>query len=200
MNDGSLKIIPTNPQEVLEAEQNMTQSRKDYNAGIDFIKNKELAMAANAFHNAMIGWEEEGDLHGVANASDQLGDICDQRGDFEKALSHYARAYKICTDDFDRFSLFSLEKKKAHIFVKMERYKEAIDLYWEIFDEYAGNRDPKGITETLEIMADLFLKINNKPEAIDCYRLIAKTHLNYKHPKDAAEWNAKADELAAEKS
>ena len=198
MNDGSLKIIPTNPQEVLETEQNMTQARKDFNEGIDFIKNKEVAMAANAFHNAMIGWEEDGDLHGVANASDQLGDICDQREKYKEALSHYDRAYKICTDDFDRFSLFALEKKKAHIFVKMKHYDEALDLYWEIFDEYSGNRDPKGITETLEIMADLFLKISNKDKAVDCYKLIAKTHRNFKHPKESAEWYEKAEELAAQ--
>ncbi len=195
MNDGSLKVIPTNPQEVAEAEANMTQPRKDYNEGIDYLKNKEQAMAANAFHNALKGWEEEGDLHGVANASDQLGDICAERGDYDKALIHYDRAYKICTDDFDRYSLFGLEKKKAAIFVKMERYDEALDLYWDIFDEYSGNRDPRGVVETLEIMADIFIKTGDKSKAAECYQMIAKTHRNFKHSAEAAEYEAKAAEV-----
>ncbi len=195
MNDGSLKIIPTNPQEVAEAEANMTQPRKDYNEGLDYLKNKEQAMAANAFHNALMGWEEEGDLHGVANASDKLGDICVERGDYDKALSHYDRAYKICTDDFDRYSLFGLEKKKAAIFVKMERYDEAIDMYWDIFDEYSGNRDPRGVVDTLEIMADIFISTGDKAKAAECYQMIAKTHRNFKHQDEAAEYEAKAVEI-----
>lgn len=195
MNDGSLKVIPTNPQEVAEAEASLTQPRKDYNEGIDYLKNKEQAMAANAFHNALMGWEEEGDLHGVANASDQLGDICADRGDFDKALNHYDRAYKICTDDFDRYSLFALEKKKAAIFVKMERYDEALDLYWDIFDEYTGNRDPRGVVETLEIMADIMIKTGDNAKAAECYQMIAKTHRNFKHPDEAAEYEAKAEEV-----
>lgn len=195
MNDGSLKVIPTNPQEVAEAEANMTQPKKDYNEGLDYLKNKEQAMAANAFHNALKGWEEEGDLHGVANASDKLGDICAERGDFDKALGHYDRAYQICTDDFDRYSLFTLEKKKAAIFVKMERYDEALDMYWDIFDEYSGNRDPRGVVETLETMAVIMLKTGDKAKASECYQMIAKTHRNFKHSEDAAKYEAKAAEV-----
>jgi tetratricopeptide (TPR) repeat protein len=195
MNDGSLRVIPTNPQEVAEAEASMTQPKKDYNEGLDYIKNNEMAMAANAFHNALKGWEEEGDLHGVANASDKLGDICAERGDFDKALQHYDRAYQICTEDFDRYSLFSLEKKKAALFARMERFDEALDMYWQIFDEYTGNRDPSGVIETLEIMADLFVKTGDKAKAAECFQMIAKTHRNFKHPEEAAEYEAKAAQV-----
>ncbi len=189
-----------NAEDALEAEQNMTQAKRDFDEGIDYIKNKEPAMAANSLHNALMGYEEDGDLHGVANASDVLGDVCAERKDYEKAFAHYDRAYKICTDDFDRFSLFSIEKKKANLLVEMERYDDAIDMYWEIFDEYSGMRDPNGVTATLETMSDLFLKTGDKKMTIECYRLIAKTHLNYKHKKEASEWNEKADELAAQQS
>ena len=195
MNDGSLKVIPTNPQEVAEAEASMTQPKKDYNEGLDYLKNKEMAMAANAFHNALMGWEEEGDHHGVANACDKLGDICAEREDFDNALTHYDRAYKICTDDFDRYSLFALEKKKAALFVKMERFDEALDMYWDIFDEYTGNRDPRGVVDTLETMADIMIKTGDKAKAAECYQLIAKTHRNFKHSAEAAEYEAKAEEI-----
>ncbi len=195
MNDGSLRVIPTNPQEVAAAEANISPAKKDYNEGLDYLKTNELAMAANAFHNALMGWEEEGDLHGVANASDQLGDICVEREEFDKALTHYDRAYKICTDDFDRFSLFSLEIKKANVFVLMKRYDEALDLYWEIFDEYTGNRDPRGVVDTLEVMADIFITTGDKAKAAECYQMIAKTHLNFKHPAEAAAYEAKAKDV-----
>lgn len=195
MNDGSLRVIPTNPQEVAEAEASMTQPKKDYNEGLDYLKNNELAMAANAFHNALKGWEEEGDLHGVANASDKLGDLCAERGDFDKALHHYDRAYQICTEDFDRYSLFALEKKKAALFARMERFDEALDMYWQIFDEYTGNRDPSGVIETLELMAAIFVKTGDKGKAAECYQMIAKTHRNFKHPDEAAEYDAKAAQV-----
>ena len=195
MNDGSLRVIPTNPQEVLQAESDISVPRQDYNEGIDYIKNKELAMAANSFHNALKGWEQEGNQHGIANASDQLGDILAQRGDHEKAIGHWKRAYQICTDDFDRYSLLTLEKKMANSYLGMKDYDNALELYWEIFDEYSGNRDPAGVTTTLEIMSEIFIATDQKDKAVDCYALIAKTHANYKHAKEAKEWQTKTDEL-----
>ncbi len=197
MNDGSLRVIPTNPQEVAETAATMTQPKKDYNEGLDYLKNKELAMAANAFHNALKGWEEEENLHGVANASDQLGDICAERGDFDNAFAHYDRAYKICTDDYDRFSLFALERKKAALLAQLERFDEALAQYWDILDEYTANQDPAGAVATLETMAEIFIKTADQEKAANCYQMIAKTHRNFKHPDEAAEYEAKAADLVA---
>ena len=99
------------PQE--QEQESKSQAQKDYDAGQEFLKEKDVAQGANAFHNALIGFEQEGNENGIANASDKLCDICNERGETTKALEHLERAYAICHNSFDRFSLFSLEKKKA---------------------------------------------------------------------------------------
>lgn len=198
MTESSMKVIPTNPQAEQKNEEEKSQARLDYEEGMRYLDNQDLAMAANAFHNALMGWEEEGDQHGVANASDKLGDLCVERGDYDKAIAFYDRAYEICSTDFDRYSLFTLEKKKAALYLKMERHEDALDLYWDIFDEYSGNRDPKGVVETLETMATIFLSLGDKDKAADCYQMIAKTHRNFKHAEEAAEYENKAAEIRQE--
>lgn len=99
-----------------EKEEEKSQARLDYEAGQEHLKNEEISQAANLFHNALIGFEQEDDEHGVANAVDKLGDICAGKEDYDGALIYYDRAYAICKKDSDSFSLFSLEKKKAHVF------------------------------------------------------------------------------------
>ena len=86
-----------------EKQEEKTQAQQDYEAGQEFLKDEDIAQAANAFHNALIGFEQEENEHGIANASDKLGDICSERGETEKALEHFDRAYTLCTKNFDRF-------------------------------------------------------------------------------------------------
>ena len=103
--------IPMHQKQEETQEEEKTQAQQDYEAGQEFLKDNDLGQAANAFHNALIEYEQEKNENGIANASDKLGDICSQKGDFEKALEHFDRAYKICEKHSDRFSLFSIEKK-----------------------------------------------------------------------------------------
>ena len=58
-----------------EEEGDKTQARQDYEAGQEQLKDNNYAAAAISFHNALIGFEQEGDEFGVANASDKLG-VC----------------------------------------------------------------------------------------------------------------------------
>ncbi len=51
-------------------------AQTDYNKGKELRQAGDDAQAASCFHNALIGFEQNGDEKGVANASDQLGDIC----------------------------------------------------------------------------------------------------------------------------
>ena len=78
------------PQEVEDPAQT------DYNKGKELRQAEDDAQAASCFHNALIGFEQNGDDKGVANASDQLGDICAAREEHEKAIGHYQKAYDIC--------------------------------------------------------------------------------------------------------
>ena len=123
-----------------QEEKEKSQAQLDYEAGQEFLKNLEPAQAANAFHNALIAFELEGNEIGVANAADKLGDICAARGDVATAMTHYDRTYAICQKHSDRFSLFSIEKKKAKLMYDAKDYEQAIRLYSEVLDEYEIGR------------------------------------------------------------
>ncbi|MBW1791480.1 MAG: tetratricopeptide repeat protein [Deltaproteobacteria bacterium] len=178
-----------------EKEEEKSQARLDYEEGQEHMKNADTPQAANMFHNALIGFEQEGDEHGVANAADKLGDICAEREDYDTALTHYERAYSICEKDVDSFSLFSLEKKKAHVLYQAKRYQDAATMYLDIIDEYQAMRNPQGTIDTLEILADVYVGMGDKEKAADSYRLAASIHKNYKHKRLAEDFLKKAEEV-----
>lgn len=175
-----------------QPQENSSQAQQDYEAGQKFLKDNDIPQAANAFHNALIGFEQEDNENGIANASDKLADICTEQGETLKALEHLERAYAICHKNFDRFSLFSLERKKAGLIYKNGDLAKAIELYLNILDEYGALRNPQGSVETLETMAEIYLKQGEKEKAADAYRTAASIHKNFKHLPQAEELLAKA--------
>ena len=66
-------------------EDTRSQPQKDYEEGRGYVERGEPALAAVSLHNALQGFEEEGNKEGVANASNQLGHACLQRKEYEKA-------------------------------------------------------------------------------------------------------------------
>ena len=86
-------------------------AQADYDQGKELRQAGDEALAASCFHNALVGFEQDNNEKGIANASDQLGDICAAREEHEKAIVHYQRAYDICDKENDRFSLVALLKK-----------------------------------------------------------------------------------------
>lgn len=162
-------------------EKQKSQAQQDYEKGQELMKNHELSQAAAAFHNALLGFERDGEENGVANAVDKLGDVCLEKKEFAKALDYFDRAYAICKRHEDRFSLFSLERKKARVYDESGDYGKAIPAYVDIIDEYNALRDPRGAVEALETLAEIYLKLEEKAKAADCYRTIASIHKSYKH-------------------
>jgi len=59
-----------------EPEEAKDPAQADYDQGKQILQAGDEALAASCFHNALVGFEQNGDDKGVANASDQLGDIC----------------------------------------------------------------------------------------------------------------------------
>ncbi|MEN8142309.1 MAG: tetratricopeptide repeat protein [Thermodesulfobacteriota bacterium] len=175
-----------------EKQEEKSQAQQDYEAGQEFLKDEDIAQAANAFHNALIGFEQEENENGIANASDKLGDICSEKGETEKALAHFDRAYTLCSKNFDRFSLFVLERKKAELIYKSGDLDKALELYLDVLDEYSALRNPEGSVETLEILAKIYLKQGEKAKAADSYRMAASIHKDFKHVQHAEEFEAKA--------
>jgi len=181
----------------VQEEEKKSQARLDYEEGQEFMANADLSQAANAFHNALLGFQEENNQHGIANAADKLGDICRERQEFEKDMTHYDTAYRICETDFDQDSLFSIEKKRAAIAWEMKDYDKAIQQYLDILDEYNGNNNPQGSVETLETMAEIYLEKGDKVKAADAYRVVASIHKNFNHPNFADRFLKKAEETEA---
>jgi len=169
-----------------------TQAQQDYEDGQKFLKEGDIAQAANAFHNALIGYEQEGNENGIANAADKLSDICAERGDTEKALENLERAYAICSKHSDRFSIFSLERKKAKLIYQSGNLEESVKLYLDILDEFSALRNPQGSVDTLDTLAEIYLKKGEKEKAADAYRIAASIHKSFKHRQQTEEFLAKA--------
>lgn len=175
-----------------------SQAQQDYAQGKEFLQKKEFAQAAVAFHNALTGFEQDGDEGGVANAADRLGDICLERREFDKALAFFDKAYQICERNFDRFSLFALEKKKAQAYAQAGDYPRAISAYVDIVDEYNALRDPQGAVDALETLAGIYLQVADKEKAADCYRTIASIHKHYRHQNYFTRYMEKAEAVLAD--
>jgi len=170
-------------------------AQADYNKGKELRAAGDDTQAASFFHNALVGFEQNGDNKGVANASDQLGDICTGRHDHEKAVVHYQRAYAICDRENDMFSLIALQKKMAVAKRALEQYDEAVKCYLTVIDIYAGYNNPAGTVSTMEELAKLYLEMGERAKSADTYRTIATIHRNFKHTRHAQEFMDKAAEV-----
>jgi len=170
-------------------------AKADYVAGRDFFAKGEFAQAAMAYHNALRGFEEKGDEQGIANCSDRLGDVCVAREEYGMALEHYQRAYAICEKEHDIFSLVSLNRKIASMYKRTGKLDQALDLLFTIFDHYSQLRDPKGTVEILEVIGEVYLEMGDQAKAADALRTIAGIHRNFKHVRQADEFENRAKAL-----
>lgn len=171
-------------------------ARAEFERGQGFLKNRDLAQAANAFHNALIEFERKGDEGGVANAADKLGDICLQRQDYATALSHYQRAYEICEAAKDLFSVITLKKKLANVHRGLKEYDAAIAIHLDLLDIFGEFKNPRRSVEILESLAEIQLEKGNREEAADTYRTAASIHANFKHRRLAEQLRVKAEAVA----
>lgn len=195
MSELQTEILPVNQEKDKKEEEDKTQAELDYEAGQQFLENSDTGQAANSFHNAYLGFKEENNIHGVARSADKLGDVCMMMKKYEQALEHYNTAHKICTDDYDRFSLFVLDKKIAEISCKRKDYNKAISQYLDILDTYQDNNNPEGAVNTLEKLAEIYIEMGEKEKAADSYRVAASIHRNFKHKRHAAKLEDKAADL-----
>ena len=171
------------------------QAQADYDRGRELLAAGDETQAASLFHNALLGFEQRGDDKGVANAVDQLGDICAGREDHEKAIIHYQRAYEICDRENDRFSLIALQKKMALAKRALEQYDEVVRIYLNVIDIYAGYNNPAGTVATMEELAKLYLEMGERQKSADTYRTIASIHRNFKHTIQAQEYMDRAAQV-----
>jgi tetratricopeptide (TPR) repeat protein len=170
-------------------------AQADYNKGKELHGAGDAVQAAAFFHNALVGFEEKGNDRGVANASDQLGDICVERQEHEKAIAHYQRAYEICDKENDMFSLVALQKKMAASKRFLKQYEEAKKNYLNVIDIYAGYNNPAGTVAVMEELAKLYLEMGDRQKSAETYRTIASIHRNFRHTTQAQEFMEKAAQV-----
>ena len=178
-----------------EPEEEKDPAQVDYDQGKSLREAGDEALAASCFHNALVGFEQMGNEKGIANSSDQLGDICAARDEHEKALDHYQRAYDICEKEKDQFSRVALLKKMVLSKKALNRYDEAIKIYLNVIDIYAGYNNPAGTVSTMEDLADFYLEIGERQKSAETYRTIASIHKNFKHSLQAKEFTEKAEQV-----
>lgn len=167
----------------------------EYLEGKKFLERNETSQAAASFHNALMGYEERNDENGVANAVNQLGNVCFLREDYDKALEHYGRAEEICRKHKDPLSLLLLTYQIVEVFRKKGEYKEAISRCLDMLDFYQANNNPKGTVELLERIAEIYIESGDREAAADAYKTISSIHKNYNHTRMADDFLQKANEL-----
>ena len=170
-------------------------ARKDYLEGRKFFQDGEYAQAAIAFHNALRGFEEQGDPIGVANSADRLGDACLAKGEYSMALANYQQAFAICEKEDDSFSLLALNKKMAAAYRKLNDHGKALELLYDILEHYRLTNNPKGAVEVLVLIAETYNEQGDKASAADAYRSVSNIHKGFKHARLAAEFAQRADAL-----
>ncbi len=169
----------------------------DYEDGKKFLENQEYGQAAVALHNALVGFKEQNDETGIANASNQLGHVCLARNEYESALNHYQQAFAICDKSNDRMSVLAVLPKIVEVHKALHQYDMAIENCLTILEHYQDNRNPQGTVTILEEMAEIYLQAENKEKAADTYRTIASIHKNFRHENIAEGFMNKAEQLTS---
>ncbi|MDH3330254.1 MAG: tetratricopeptide repeat protein [Desulfobulbaceae bacterium] len=191
-------IGPMTEPEKKEDEALKDPAKADYKAGREFFNQGDYAQAAYALHNALKGFEEQGNEQGVANASDRLGDVCVAKEEYTMALDNFQRAFDICAKEKDIFSLVMLNKKIAGVYKRLGELDKTLDILFDVFDHYSELRDPKGTVEILEVIAEVYSEQGLFEKAADTLRTIADIHANFKHSKLARQFEERASQLARE--
>ncbi|QQG65700.1 tetratricopeptide repeat protein [Desulfobulbus oligotrophicus] len=170
-------------------------ARQDYRGGRKLLTEGNYVQAALAFHNALLGFEEQGDQVGVANASDRLGDTCLARGEYAMAIANYQRTASICETQDDSFSLLAVNKKMATAYRKLGDGEKALELLYDMLEHYRLIHNPEGAVATLTLIGETYEELGELPKAADAYRSIAGIHSRFKHDRLAKEFAERADAL-----
>lgn len=169
--------------------------QEDYDKGKEALENNDLPQAAVFFHNALLGHEEKGDQNGVANACNQLGNVCLQRKEYGQALTNYQRAWDICEKESDAMSLLALQKQFVLVYCGLKQYDKAVDSCLGLLDQYSGNNDPGNGVAILEQLADIYVEQGEQSKAADSYKMIASIHTSFDHKNIAEKFQEKAEKL-----
>lgn len=170
----------------------LSPSRADYKQGREHLKKGDLVEAAVCFHNALKGFEQQGDEQGIANAADRLGDVCLERDELGMALDNFKQAREICRKFKDPDSVFSLNQKIVNVYWRMGKHDQALATCFDILDHFHAGNNPHGTVEIMDTIATIYMEMGKNGEAADTYRTIASIHANFGHKRLAERNREKA--------
>ncbi|MEN8188374.1 MAG: tetratricopeptide repeat protein [Thermodesulfobacteriota bacterium] len=171
--------------------------QEEFDAGKGFLAKDEIGQAAVAFHNVLKAHEEKEDQNGIANACNQLGNVCLAREDFDGALNFYQRAWDIVEAEDDPMSMLVLQTQQIKAYQGLKDYPKALDLCLEMVDSYNKDNNPQGTVDILEVMAVIYQESGDVAKAADTLRTIGSIHSHFKHKNIAESYNQKASDLEA---
>ncbi len=171
------------------------EAKQDYMAGRKHFSSGDYVQAIISFHNALKGFEEKGDVQGIANASDRLGDTCMAREEYEMAVKHFQKASEICEQEDDSFSQLALNKKLAVAYQNMGEADKAFELFFDMLEHYRLTNNPQGVVDVLTSIGDLYAELGDKGKAADTYRTVSSIHASFKHDRLAKDFAGRADEI-----
>ncbi len=169
----------------------------EFEDGKDFLAKKEYSQALLAFHNTLKAWEEKNDQDGIANASNQLGLVCLEKEEYEKAREHFNRSWEICKRFDDTMSILALSGQFVVIHRALGEYDKALSLCLDMLDTHSHNTNPQGTVEVLEVMGEVYLEKGDREKAADCFRTISSIHANFSHETSSRKFAERAAELEA---
>ena len=184
------------PQESIQnngAEEPASQAQQDYDEGLEQLKNKSLPQAAASFHNALRGFEEEGNKAGIARAATKLAEICLMREEHSKALEHLQMALPICREADDHLSVTYLQKQLFYANMALKKWGIVQELGLELLDIYQDYNNPAGAVEILERMGEAHLEAGQPEKAAESWRTAAAIHRNFKHHRAAQDLLTRAE-------
>ncbi len=170
-------------------------AKRDYLEGRRLYAEGNYGEAAQALHNALKGFEEQGDQVGIANACDRLGDVCLARERYALALENYQRAHAICEELEDHFSSLAVNKKMVMAHRKLGHQDTALTILFDMLEHYHLTSNPQGAVNVLEETAAIYKEMGRIQDAADAYRTIASIHANFKHRRKAEHFAEKARAL-----
>lgn len=202
-----MPTMENNPQAGLPmaGEENQTEDCKpkdpgseDYEAGKNFLVQNNYGQAANAFHNALVEFEKNDNQEGMANAYDKLGDICQAKSDFEKALGYFQNAFAICKKLDDLMSVLALREKMAICHRGLKQYDQALELYLAVMDTHESLNNPGGVVDAIVNMGETNHEKGDLGKAADAFKTAASIHANFNHPRHASQLLEKAAAIEKE--
>lgn len=152
-----------------QEENKASEARNILGLGASYHGLNRMSEAYRVTHDALIAAEESGDLKIVADATNWLGIICKDQGDFSLAVEHHERALDLSRklgNDYDQASsLNSLGLAYYH----MENYQKAMVCFDEALELQREKNDSWGLPDTLNSIGMTLKKMGKPEEALDNY-------------------------------